>query len=93
MSVCVWCRRGVTAPPGPSNCPHPNHGKAAALVQEAGLAPEAVGPDGTPAPGWIGLVAIDAHEGTVTAKWAVDDPEDGKIPTDSCMALDPAVTA
>lgn len=51
-----------------------------------------VGDDGTPARGWEGLVAVDVQEGIITAKWAVDDPADGRIPVDSCMALDPGVT-
>ena len=51
-----------------------------------------VNDDGTPAGGWEGLVAVDVCEGVVTAKWAVPDPEDGKIPADSCMNLDPGVT-
>jgi hypothetical protein len=52
-----------------------------------------VADDGTPAPGWAGLVAVDVCEGVVTAKWAVPDPEDGQIPADSCMNLDPGATA
>lgn len=47
--------------------------------------------DGNPRTRWQGLVAL--AEGNPTVKWAVDDPEDGKILADSCMALDPAVTA
>lgn len=37
---------------------------------------------------WTGLVAVDGH-----VFWAVADPEDGKIPPTSCMALEDAVTA
>jgi len=72
-----------------------------ALIQEYDLdrvavpdgQPSIVNEDGSPTGGWEGLVAIDVCEGTVTAKWAVPDPEDGKIPADSCMALDAAITA
>lgn len=49
--------------------------------------------DGSPRGGWQGLVAVDVCEGVLTSKWAVPDPDDGKIPADSCMALDVAVTA
>lgn len=56
-----------------------------------------VNPDGTPKDRWVGLVAIEQHGEQAAvgmiAKWAVDDPADGKIPGDSCMAFDPAVTA
>jgi hypothetical protein len=49
--------------------------------------------NGDPRLRWQGLVAIStADDGAVVGKWAVDDPADGKIPGDSCMALDPAVT-
>ncbi len=54
--------------------------------------PPLINEDGTPRNRWAGLVAVDVQEGVITAKWAVDDPADGKIPGDSCMALDPAVT-
>ncbi|MET0604284.1 MAG: hypothetical protein ABW167_20025 [Baekduia sp.] len=37
---------------------------------------------------WDGLVAVDGG-----AFWSVVDPEDGKIPPTSCMALEDHVTA
>lgn len=55
--------------------------------------PGLVDADGAPTLRWEGLVAIstgpeleDGRSGS-TALWAVADPEDGKIPDDSCMAL------
>jgi hypothetical protein len=36
---------------------------------------------------WRGLVAIDGN-----VRWAVDEPEDGKVPPTSCMAIPDAVT-
>jgi hypothetical protein len=33
-----------------------------------------VNDDGTPARGWQGLVAVDVHEGVVTAKWSSTGP-------------------
>jgi hypothetical protein len=56
-----------------------------------GPAVEFVDAEGKPKDRWQGLVAIS--EGFPTVKWAVDEPADGKIPADSCMALDVAVTA
>jgi hypothetical protein len=53
--------------------------------------------NGTPLVRWEGLVAVEEHGPddaiAMVAKWAVPDPEDGKMPEDSCMALDPAVTS
>ena len=51
---------------------------------------------GAPRARWAGLVAVETH-GERSAlgfkgMWVVDEPEDGKIPPDSCMALDVAVT-
>lgn len=37
---------------------------------------------------WSGLVAVDGG-----ARWAVDDPEDGKAPDRSCMVLLPDLDA
>lgn len=47
--------------------------------------------DGTPRERWAGLVAV--VDGNPTMKWAVDHPDDHEVPPDSCMALDPRVTA
>lgn len=52
--------------------------------------PPLVHEDGTPCGGWTGLVAV--AEGSPTVKWAVENPPDGRMPEDSCMALDPEVT-
>lgn len=51
-----------------------------------------VNDDGSPARGWEGLVAVDVSVGS-SVRWAVPDPDDGKIPADSCMALDAWATA
>lgn len=53
--------------------------------------------EGIPTRGWHGLVAVEQHGehdaiGTVM-KWAVDDPADGMVPDDSCMALPVEATA
>lgn len=70
-----------------------------ALIEEADLDRMAytgdenpfVKDDGTPHDRWQGLVAI--ADGNPRVMWAVDDPADGKIPEDSCMALDPVATS
>lgn len=52
--------------------------------------------DGTPKSQWEpgSLVAIAGNpDGGSSAHWRVEPPEDGKMPFDSCMALDTAVTA
>lgn len=46
--------------------------------------------DGSPRDRWEGLVAV--ADGNPRAMWAVEQPEDGKIPAESCMSLDPAAT-
>lgn len=60
----------------------------AEALEAAGL----VTAGGDPVSRWEGLVAVARHEHG-GAMWALEDPEDGKIPEDSCMALDPAATA
>jgi hypothetical protein len=75
-----------------------------AVALEPGEDPEGavdrafVDEDGAPRGGWRGLVALatagelpDGRRGSA-ALWAVDDPADGKIPEDSCMALPPEAT-
>jgi hypothetical protein len=47
--------------------------------------------EGSPTGRWQGLVAIEA--GNPTVKWALPDPEDGKIPSDSCMNIAAEITA
>jgi hypothetical protein len=49
--------------------------------------------DGNPRSRWSGLVAVEVVEGVVSSRCAVADPGDGKVPDDSCMALDPVVTS
>lgn len=63
-----------------------------AWVAEEGAEDEhpLIEPDGTPKARWAGLVAVE--EGNPTAKWAVEESADREVPSDSCMALDPAVT-
>lgn len=46
---------------------------------------------GLPRLRWEGLVAV-ARSGGRTMKHAVPDPEDGRVPEDSCMALADEVT-
>jgi hypothetical protein len=36
---------------------------------------------------WTGFVAVDGN-----AKWAVQQPEPGIVPADTCLLLDPSVT-
>jgi hypothetical protein len=55
--------------------------------------PPLVDEDGKPTGGWVGLVGVSTNaDGSFVAMWAVPEPDDEKIPKDSCMALDPAVT-
>jgi hypothetical protein len=69
-----------------------------AVALEPGETPEDaerhfIDADGNPTTRWDGLVAVDRGDDGGAALWAVDDPADGKIPPDSCMALDAAVTS
>lgn len=83
---CAWCGALLT-----------EHDLERIAVPD-GEDPGLVDADGAPLARWQGLVAIatagelaDGRRGSA-ALWAVPDPEDGKIPGDSCMALPPEAT-
>lgn len=42
---------------------------------------------GDPKTRWQGLVAVEGGDALI-GRWAVPDPDDEKIPEDSCMAFD-----
>lgn len=67
-----------------------------AYQTEQGPPPSPIDEDGNPIARWSGLVAIEEHGEHAAVgfrgRWRVEDPADGKIPEDSCMALPPEAT-